>query len=486
MSRTEPVDPSALRREFSSRLSAMYAHEVPLYGQLIEAVREVNREVIRARPELGLDEDDVLAISDERHGAIRLGREDELTMIARFFAVLGMQPVNTYDLSAAGAKAQPVFSTAFRPVSLQEIEISPFRVFCSLLRPDDARFFDDAGLRERTRTALGRREIFTPRLQSLIQTAEQEGGLTRAEADAFLAEGLQLFGWSGRAADRALYTELMGRGLNIAADIACFPNPHLNHLTPNTLDIDTLQSRMRGLLASDFPELQAEMKDHIEGPPARAVTILLRQTSYKALTEAVQFDDDQAGAHTARFGEIEQRGLALTAEGRRRYDAAIAKVEAIRSEGAEPTDAELAAAFADLPDDLDALRRQRLGHFAYRVSDRGRAMPADQRPRELDALVDAGLVEAQPIRYEDFLPVSAAGIFASNLRHAGARHDGESPHTPDQLEAILERPVIDGPARYAGQEARTILTTYAELGITPDTPERIELERLSAAAPRES
>jgi uncharacterized glyoxalase superfamily metalloenzyme YdcJ len=40
------------------------------------------------------------------------------------------------------------------------------------------------------------------------------------------------------------------------------------------------------------------------------VPILLRQTSFKALTEGVRFvgDDGAPGHHTARFGEIEQRG----------------------------------------------------------------------------------------------------------------------------------------------------------------------------------
>ena len=32
-----------------------------------------------------------------------------------------------------------------------------------------------------------------------------------------------------------------------------------------------------------------------------------------------------------------------------------------------------------------------------------------------DEAIDAGLISADPIVYEDFLPVSAAGIFQSNL-----------------------------------------------------------------------
>lgn len=457
------VRPSTLRREFSSRLSALYADEVPLYGQLVDAVRQVNRDVIRARPGLGLSESDLDEISEERHGAIRLGREDELRTMAGFFSVLGMQPVNFYDLSAAGAKAQPVISTAFRPVDLAEIEVSPFRVFCSLLRPDDERFFDDPDLRRRLHATLALRDIFTPALRGLINTARTQGGLDRAQADQFLAEGERLFRWHGAARNRELYDELMARKLAIAADIACFPNPHLNHLTPNTLDIDALQERMQAILAADYRHLQAGMKDHIEGPPRRSALILLRQTSYKALTEPVTFDGVDAGAHTARFGEIEQRGIALTPEGRRRYDEALATVEAVRVGGGVPTEADLAAAFASLPDDLDALRRQGLGHFTYAVTDKGRRADRGELPADIHALVEGGFVAARPIRYEDFLPVSAAGIFASNLRQAGARHEGHSPHRKQDLEAIMERTILDGPALYAAQESASRAATEKEL-----------------------
>jgi uncharacterized glyoxalase superfamily metalloenzyme YdcJ len=462
---SELMPPSALRRAFSSRLSVLYADEVPLYGQLTAAVKAVNREVIRAHPALGLDEQDLDQISEERHGAIRLGRPDELRTMADFFAVLGMQPVNFYDLSAAGAKAQPVIATAFRPTELADIEVSPFRVFCSLLRPDDERFFDAADLRRRLHAALAERDIFTPRLRALIATAQAQGGLDHGQADAFLHEGVRLFAWRGQARDRTLYDALVARKLAIAADICCFPNPHLNHLTPNTLDIDALQARMQAILAADYQHLQAEMKDHIEGPPRRRAPILLRQTSYKALTEAVTFDADAAGAHTARFGEIEQRGLALTPEGRHRYDAALARVEAIRAEGGELRPADLAAAFAGLPDDVELLRQQGLGYFSYAVTDRGAVTARERLPDRLDALVAGGFVSARPIRYEDFLPVSAAGIFASNLRQSGARHAGQSPHRQQDLEAIMERPILDAASLYAAQQDGSLAAVQAVLGV---------------------
>jgi uncharacterized glyoxalase superfamily metalloenzyme YdcJ len=473
------VSSAELRREFSDRLSTMYASEVPLYGELIAAVRDVNREAITSRPELGHAVDDVARITSERHGAIRLGRDDEMATMARFFAVLGMQPVDTYDLSAAGAKAQPVIATAFRAVSLADLEVSPFRVFCSLLRPDDERFFDDADLRRRVHETLAGREIFTDRLRELITMAEEQGGLDRQQADAFIAEGVKLFRWRGAARDRALYDELRARGLNIAADICCFPNPHLNHLTPNTLDIDALQARMATLLATDYADLDAEMKDHIEGPPRRRVPILLRQTSYKALTETVRFDGEIEGTHTARFGEIEQRGMALTPAGRARYDQALSRVEGGRTEDGLLDPAVVAEAFASLPDDADALRREGLGYFVYEATPT--ALASDERPADLEAAIASGLVTAHPIRYEDFLPVSAAGIFASNLRQSGARHAGESPHTPEDLEAILGRRTLSSQALYAAQEARSLLDVHAQLGLPLGDARRDELERAVAA-----
>jgi uncharacterized glyoxalase superfamily metalloenzyme YdcJ len=56
----------------------------------------------------------------------------------------------------------------------------------------------------------------------------------------------------------------------------------------------------------------------IEGPPRRC-PILLRQTSFKALDEPIAFTDqhETRGSHSARFGEIEQRGAALTPKGGR-------------------------------------------------------------------------------------------------------------------------------------------------------------------------
>ena len=147
MSSAPLVDTHALRREFSNRLSALYAAEVPLYGPLVATVREVNRDrygAAAARLAPGRRRP-VQRRAPRRHPPRSRGRDAH---DGRLLAALGIGR-NFYDLSAAGAEALPIIATAFRPVDRQAIEVSPFRVFCSLLRPDDERFFPSADLRRR-------------------------------------------------------------------------------------------------------------------------------------------------------------------------------------------------------------------------------------------------------------------------------------------------------------------------------------------------
>lgn len=49
----------------------------------------------------------------ERHGAIRLGTENELHEVKRLFGILGMCQVGYYDLHVVGL---PLHGTAFRPI----------------------------------------------------------------------------------------------------------------------------------------------------------------------------------------------------------------------------------------------------------------------------------------------------------------------------------------------------------------------------------
>jgi uncharacterized glyoxalase superfamily metalloenzyme YdcJ len=406
------VDPGEIRTRFSAALSAMYRQEVPLYADLIAVVEAVNARA-------GQD-----TIGDpERHGAIRVGTAQELAMMARAFAVLGMAPVGYYDLAPAGV---PVHSTAFRPVSEAALATNRFRVFCSLLRLE---LITDETLRAEAAAILARRQIFRPEAIALIVRAEAEGGLDDADADAFVAALLETFRWHADATvDSATYVRLSGAH-RLVADIVAFKGPHINHLTPRTLDIDAAQAEMlaRGI----------DAKEAIEGPPTRQVPILLRQTSFKALTEAVRFTDQtgaDTGHHTARFGEIEQRGAALTRKGRALYDALLAQAQA--GDRAVSYADRLATAFAAFPDDLATLIEQGLIYARHRV------------------LTD-GTTAIEPITYEDFLPVSAAGIFQSNLS-GEARHAYGEASSQAVFEAALGRAVIDPFDLYAAIEATSV------------------------------
>ncbi|PRC56514.1 DUF1338 domain-containing protein, partial [Mycobacterium sp. ITM-2017-0098] len=76
--------------------------------------------------------------------------------------------------------------------------------------------------------------------------------------------------------------------------------------------------------------------------------VLLRQTSFRALAEPRRFisaGTASEGSLRVRFGEVEQRGVALTPAGRQRYDAAMATDDPASEwdQHFPATDAEMAA-----------------------------------------------------------------------------------------------------------------------------------------------
>lgn len=95
------ISPDDIRSDFSMAMSAMYRDEVPAYATLMSLVAKVNSATLAADQHLKerLEATDTLErISEERHGAIRLGSPEELSMMRRVFAVMGMYPVGYYDL----------------------------------------------------------------------------------------------------------------------------------------------------------------------------------------------------------------------------------------------------------------------------------------------------------------------------------------------------------------------------------------------------
>ncbi|WP_193142942.1 VOC family protein [Meridianimarinicoccus sp. MJW13] len=451
--------PNQIRADFSAAMSAMYRTEVPAYGDLVKIVGQTNVTVLNspARDALNLTPDeDTTRISQERHGAIRLGTAAELAMMARVFRVMGMHPVGYYDLSVASV---PVHSTAFRPIARADLAENPFRVFTSLLRLE---LIADAALREKAQAVLDRRQIFTETAIALTETAEANGGLEDGDAADFVREVLETFRWHPEACVDAETFAALIKAHRLIADVVSFRGPHINHLTPRTLDIDAAQD---GMIARGLPA-----KAIIEGPPRRTCPILLRQTAFKALDEPVRFPTPAGGwhdgHHTARFGEIEQRGAALTPKGRTLYDQLLAEVRAAVLPAADGTntaeyDAKLAEVFRKFPDDWRKLYDQGLAYFKFAVT----GMPPPGTPQDVAALLDAGVLTLSPIIYEDFLPVSAAGIFQSNLGDE-ARDRVQPVSNQQQFEAALGVPVADEFALYDALQADSLAACLRQLSGT--------------------
>ncbi|MDT5080201.1 MAG: hypothetical protein QOJ80_4838 [Mycobacterium sp.] len=381
---SQHVQNSELRAKFAAELSRMYGAEVPAYTTLVDVSTEVNRDCAQDDRLGSLDR-----VTAERHGAIRVGSVAELSDVADLFSAFGMYPVGYYDLREA-ASAVPVVSTAFRPIDAVQLERNPFRVFTSMLATADARFFD-GDLRPRVERFIGARQLFDPELVAHARVIASDGGCAATEVDDFVARAVSAFALSREPIDTGWYTEL-SQVSAVAADIAGVRTTHINHLTPRVLDIDDLYRRMvaKGIT----------MIGTIQGPPRWAgPDVLLRQTSFRALSEPRRFRDAEGtvteGSLRVRFGEVEARGVALTRKGRQRYDAAISVLGQERS---DPGKAQ--------PDPAASW---------------GRYFPATDAELAADGLAYyRGGDPAKPVVYEDFLPISAAGIFRSNL-------DGDAP-----------------------------------------------------------
>ncbi|MDQ1064082.1 putative glyoxalase superfamily metalloenzyme YdcJ [Stenotrophomonas sp. SORGH_AS 282] len=282
MSADRFVSPDDIRSLFAQAMSTMYRTEVPLYGTLVDLVAEINDAVLTDNPALAeqLERNDERGrLAQERHGAIRVGTAEELATLGRLFAVMGMYPIGYYDLSVAGV---PVHSTAFRPRTASALAANPFRVFTSLLRLE---LIEDEALRDESARILARRRIFTDDALALIEQAEREGGLDQNDARRFVLAALETFRWHSDATVSLATYEALSNAHRLVADVVSFRGPHINHLTPRTLDIDAAQA---GMLARGI-----DAKAVVEGPPPRRCPILLRQTSFKALEETVNFPDGE-------------------------------------------------------------------------------------------------------------------------------------------------------------------------------------------------
>lgn len=486
----------------------------------------------------------------ERHGAIRIGRPDEYRWIGRFFARFAMDPHNFYDMSDVGAKSQPIIATAFRSTHDPEHRVftsllltdyfddatrdrieallATRRVFSDCARSLIEQAEADGGLSEADAEALireGADTIFkwtgrahdhdlythlcdagfkiaadiacfrshhlnhlTPNTFCMdLYTAAMKRCMNEMDAGAFREHATLALSRLAQRSD-AHAMRLLFRHLT-ADDIARF-----DHAAPSAADIARIANALADRLTQPDLDLSAHkhagFKESTEGP-SEDTPILLRQDAYKALTEPVLFTNADGSetptVHTARFGEIEQRGYATTPRGRTLYDACLADAEAARkSAGAGvPGERAYAHAFARFPKTLPELVGQGLVHARYEPTPAGLTRAGSIGTTDLAALVDAGLVRFEGLRYEDFLPVSAAGIFASNLNQYGTKTTAATKpvYTKADLESILGRSIVDAAAAYAAFEAASILDTYRRLGLLDALPAERRADLEQAAAP---
>ena len=258
--------------------------------------------------------------------------------------------------------------------------------------------------------------------------------------------------------------------------------------------VEKLTRRLQKI-ALDLRTLKhAGFKDHTEGPAA-GIPVLLRQDAYKALSEPVKFHCPDGtvvdSVHTARFGEIEQRFYATTPTGRQLYDRCLAEADLVKENhpGLEKNDFaayELlyAQPFAPFPKTLPELLQKQLVYGCYNTTAKGLVNKDNITNTDINQLVRRGFVTYEGLRYEDFLPVSAAGIFASNLNQYGTKSTAlhKPVYSQTMLEDILDRKIVDANVTYAGLQAESLLKVYRQLGLLDKLTarEKSELEQALA------
>ncbi|QTJ68963.1 DUF1338 family protein [Rhodococcus sp. ZPP] len=401
------VETWELRARFARALSVMYSREVPIYTTLRQVTGEVNADFAAREPAEAERWGSLDRVTAELHGEIRLGSAAEIRQAAILFAGFGMHPVGFYDLRDA-ATPLPVVGTAFRPIDSFELNHNPFGMFTSVLTTADHRFFD-ADLHARLERFLAGRSLFPTELLHLAALAAEEEGLTAPSAERFVSLAATVLVRTELPVDKGWYSELEAVS-PVAAEVGASAGTHIHALRPRVLDIDELNRRMRALGFT--------MVDGIYEPPEwDGPAVLLRQTSFRAMSEPHQFISSGGTVVGERFAGAEARGLALTPPGRELYD---------RLAAADADAAEWERRFPRTEAELDS---RGMAYFTYRR--------------------EGGRHIAEPIVYEDFLPAPTDHACTRAEVDCGARY-----HLP-WLAETLGRAVHDPYALYQEQQDRS-------------------------------
>lgn len=541
-----------------AELSRMFGQEVPLYDKSLLVNKACNRivcELLAVKYQgFNLSDEQIEKASGERHGAIRIGKPEEYRRVADFFAAFGLDPHNFYDMTNLGSKSQPVIATAFRSRLNPE-----HRVFTSLLMTDyfDAetrgrietllssrevfselakqlirKNENEGGLVREDAIALireGTSSIFkwTGRARDLQLYNELCKSGFKIAADIACFEAHHLNHLTPNTFCMDLYTSAMkfclgelkaedfSKRIRAALEELCdsadrdylrlhfkqLSNLSIENYAMGGVSDESIERLVLGFTALlQKPEFalrhlnHSGFKDFTEGPSADT-PVLLRQDSYKALTEPVRFVERDGtvveAKHTARFGEIEQRFYATTPKGRALYDECLVNAEKLRENDPDfikrdykAYQSAYAKCFAAFPKTLTALLKNGLVYGRYSATQQGlEAARKKTLPKNnLNELVRSGYVRAEGLRYEDFLPFSAAGIFASNLGQYGTKSTATNRPTYSQttLEQIMGRKIIDPNLTYSRIQEESLINLSSELGIARDVLTPLGLDDASS------
>jgi len=119
------------------------------------------------------------------------------------------------------------------------------------------------------------------------------------------------------------------------------------------------------------------------------------------------------------------------------------------------------------PKTLDGLLEQGLVHCRYEPTAAGLAARGSIEKADIGTLIEKGIVRREGQRYEDFLPFSAAGIFASNLKQYGTKCTAthKPTYTQATLEDVLQQRIVDPIMTCLEVEKQSLHETFDRLGL---------------------
>lgn len=399
------VPPNELRRDIVRQVLANFEQTMPIYRDMMDVANRINQ---------AAGEDEALRLGKIMHAAIRCASPAELKTVRRIFALLACQPVNYYDLR----EKVSVQSTAFRPVSQDEIESNGFRLFCSMLSIDCI----DEAHRDFVQTIIDRRDVFSAKLMTLIEKGEQDGGFEPADASDFVSLCVELFVRPETALVSADEHSKLKSINKVAAQVLVTNSLAFNHLTPSVASVPDAHKQMVDQGIKTIPVWQ--------GPVG--CDVILRQTSCLAPPVTLKFPESDGQVveqdYQETFVEFEERLQALTAKGRQKFEALFAagkaKLELAESDPgyAEHYYETMNRSLSSFPTNATELWREGLAYFTFESEQD--YLPAEQDAIDFESMIESGQIKLVPQQYEDFFGPAATNIFNSNIGLEGVSNVG--------------------------------------------------------------